>query len=84
MAENRPPDRIYRADRRLLRAIYLPYNGTIARNGTTEGQTRYALSRLQPWVYMAAMFVGIALMVRVFSPGEFVRGRNRSRRAAQQ
>ena len=27
-------------------------------------------SRLQPWVYMAAMFVGIALMVRVFSPGE--------------
>ncbi len=25
-------------------------------------------SRLQPWVYMAAMFVGIALMVRVFSP----------------
>lgn len=25
-------------------------------------------SRIQPWVYMAAMFVGIALMVRIFSP----------------
>ncbi len=25
-------------------------------------------TRIQPWIYMAAMFVGIALMVRIFSP----------------
>lgn len=27
-------------------------------------------TRLQPWIYMAAMFAGIALMVRIFSPSQ--------------
>ena len=40
-------------------------------------------SRLQPWVYMAAMLWD-SLDGTCFFSGRIVRGRNRSRRAAQQ